>query len=79
VTVEPRTDAAADAALKRRVEKQIRESLGTRLRSSEVLVVGRDVTIRARAARFWQKRAVRRALESLPALHGYDARIEMLD
>ena len=57
VTVEPRSDPAADAALKRRVEKQIREALGDRVRSVDVRVVDRNITIRARAARFWQRRA----------------------
>src|SRR5262249_767915 len=60
ITVEPRSDPAADAALKRRIERQIGETLGTRLQSYEVRVVDRDVTIRARAARFWQRRTVRR-------------------
>ncbi len=79
VKVEPRTDPAADAALKRRVETQIGESLGGKLRSFEVRVVGRDVVILARPARFWQKRGVRNALDSLPSLIGYKARIEVID
>jgi hypothetical protein len=79
VTVEPKSDPAADAALKRRIEKQIRDELGTRLRSYEVRVVGREVTVVARPARFWQRRAVRGALEALPALSGYKSRIEVVD
>ena len=79
VKVEPRTDPAADAALKRRVERQINETFGTRLRSYEVRVVGREVVIRARAARFWQRRAIKGGLEALPALSGYRAVIEMVD
>lgn len=79
ITVEPRSDPAADAALKRRIERQIGEALGTRLQSYEVRVVDRDVTIRARAARFWQRRTVRRTLETLPSLSGYHARIDMVD
>ncbi|MFO0907568.1 MAG: hypothetical protein U0794_04270 [Isosphaeraceae bacterium] len=71
MTVEPRTDPATDAALKRRLERQIRESLGNRVQSYEVRVVGREVIIRARTARFWQRRSVRNTLESLPGLNGY--------
>jgi hypothetical protein len=79
VTVEPRSDPAADAALKRRIEHQVRDSVGTRLRFYEVRVVDREVTIRAKPARFWQRRAVRHALESLPVLSGYRSRVEMVD
>lgn len=79
ITVEPSTDPAAEAALKRRIERQIRESLADRVREVEVRVVGRDVTIRARATRFWQRRAVRRTLETLPGLSGYRPRIEILE
>jgi hypothetical protein len=71
ITVEPRSDPAADAAAKRRIERQIREVLGSKLRSYDVRVVGREVTVHARSSRFWQRRAVRNALESLPALSGY--------
>jgi hypothetical protein len=77
ISVEPRTDPAAEAALKRRVDRQIRETLGNRLRSYEVRVEGSEVTITARTARFWQRRGVRNALESLPALTGYKATIRV--
>ena len=79
VTVEPRTDPAADAALKRRIERQIQESLGGRLRSAEVRVIGRQVLIRARPARFWQRRAVRSGLEAMPGLNGYKVDIQLVD
>jgi hypothetical protein len=79
VTVEPRSDPAADAALKRRIERQIRDSVGGRIRSYEVRVINRDVLIRAKAARFWQRRGVRHSLESLPALSGFHSRVEMVD
>jgi hypothetical protein len=75
ITVEPRTDPAADAALKRRIEREIQESLGDRVRSVEVRVVGREVTILARTTRFWQRRNVRRSLETLSGLSGYHATI----
>jgi hypothetical protein len=79
IRVEPRTDPAADAALKRRIERQIREGLAGKLRMYEVGVVGREVVIRARPARFWQRRAIRRELEALPALNGTRARVEVID
>jgi hypothetical protein len=79
VTVEPRIDPADDAAIRKRVERQIRENLGGALRSYEVRVNGREVTVLARATRFWQKRAVRNALEALPAMKGYKTRVEVVD
>jgi hypothetical protein len=77
ITVEPRSDPAAEAAVKRRVERQISESFGDRLKSVEVRVVGRDVTIRARATRFWQRRSLRRSLESLPTPSGYRTTVDL--
>jgi hypothetical protein len=63
--------------VRRKIERQIRDSLGDRVRSLEVRVSGRNVLIVAKSTRFWQKRSVRRALETLPALNGYQARIEL--
>jgi hypothetical protein len=79
ITVEPRSDPAAEAAVKRRVEKQIQQTLGDRVRSVEVRVSGKAVVIRAQAARFWQRRAVRRSLESLQLPSGYRRQVEILD
>ncbi len=79
VTVEPRTDPAADASVKRRIERLIRDKLGDRLRTYDVRVVGKEVMIRAKAARFWQKRAVRSELDGLPGLNSYTVRVEMID
>jgi hypothetical protein len=70
---EPETDAV----VKRRIEQQIRATLGDKVHSVQVRVSGRNVRINARAARFWQKRGVSRALESLPALAGFRARIDL--
>jgi hypothetical protein len=72
-----RNEPTSDAAVRRKIERQIRDTLGERVRSIEVRVSGRNVLIVAKASRFWQKRAVRRALETLPALSGYRARIEL--
>ena len=63
----------------KRIEREINDSLGDRLRSLEVRVSGRNVLIVARASRFWQKRSVRRALETLPGLAGYRARVDVPD
>ena len=72
-------EAVTDASVKRKIEKEIRETLGDRVRSVEVRVSGRNILIVARATRFWQKRTVRRVLETLPALDGYRARIDLDD
>ncbi len=74
-----KSDPAADAERKRRIEREVRETLGDRVRSTEVRVVGRNVAIRAEASRFWQRRSVRRALESLPGLAGYRTTIDVGD
>lgn len=75
VIIESKSDPAADAALKRRLERQIRQALGDRVRSVEVLVVDRRVVIQAKTARFWQRRAVRKSIEGLPDLVGYRSTI----
>jgi len=77
ISVEARSDPAADAALKRRLEGQIREALGDRARSVEVFVVDRDVTVRAKVDRLWNRRGVRRTIENLPVLAGYRAKVEV--
>jgi hypothetical protein len=79
VTVEPSTDPAAEAALKRRIERQVHDAVGDKVQETEVRVVGRQVIIRARGVRFWQRRSVRRTLESLPALAGYRPTVEIVD
>src|SRR5271157_3878768 len=79
ITVEPRSDPAAEAAAKRRIEKQVQQAVGDRVRSVEVRVSGRSVVIRAQAARFWQRWGVRRSLETIPLPSGYRARVEMID
>ncbi|MGE3818153.1 MAG: hypothetical protein AB7I30_01845 [Isosphaeraceae bacterium] len=63
--------AAEDLELERRIERQIERELGTRLRTFDARVVGKDVVIHAETLRFWQRRSVRRELESLPGLAGY--------
>jgi hypothetical protein len=72
-----RSALPADAVVKQRIERQIRATLGDKLQSVEVRVSGKNVLIVARPSRFWQKRGVRRSLETLPILSGYRARIEL--
>jgi hypothetical protein len=79
ITVEPRSDPTAEAAIRSRVQKQIQQAVGDRVRSVEVRVSGRNVLIRAQAARFWQRRSVRRSLETMAMPSGYRARVEILD
>ncbi len=79
ITVEPRSDPKAEAAAKKRIEKQVQLAVGDRVRSVEIQVAGRSVVIRAQAARFWQRRSVRRSLETMPLPSGYRARVEMID
>jgi hypothetical protein len=79
VTVEPRTDPAADAALKRRIERQAREAVGSKVKSIDVRVVDSEVTILAHGTRLWQRKNVRSELERLPALSGYKAIVELVD
>ena len=79
ITVESRSDPAAEAAVKRRIEKQVEQTLGDRVRSVEVRVTGRTVVFRAQATRFWQRRGVRRSLETLPLPAGYRGRVESVD
>ncbi len=72
-------DLDADVVAKRRIERQIRETLGERVSRFEVRITGRNAVIVAQPSRFWLRRSVRRSLETLPALEGYRARIEISD
>jgi hypothetical protein len=74
-----KSEPETDAVVKRRIEQQIRTTLGDKVQSVEVRVSGRNVLVVARATRFWQKRGVRRSLETLPALAGFRARIDLAD
>jgi hypothetical protein len=66
-----------DTVAKRRIEQQIRATLGDKVQGVQVRVSGRNVLIVAKPTRFWQKRGVYRALETLPALAGFRARIDL--
>ena len=65
ISAEPRSDSAADAAIKKRIEKEVQQAVGDRVRSVEIRISGRSVIIRARATCFWQRRGVRRSLETM--------------
>ncbi len=77
IKAKAKSETEPDAVTKRRIEQQIRTTLGDKVQSVEVRVSGRNVLIVAKATRFWQKRGVRRSLESLPALTGFRARIDL--
>jgi hypothetical protein len=77
ITLEPRSDPAADAALKRRLESQAKVAVGNRARAIEVRVVDRKVHIQAKVDRFWNRRTVRHALETLPGLSGYKTTVDI--
>jgi len=77
ITIEPHSDPAVEAAVKRRVEKQIQAELGDRVRDVDVRVKGREILIRARATHFWLRRSARRTLDALPLPAGYRGRVEM--
>lgn len=77
ITIEPHSDPALEAAVKRRVEKQILDELGDRVHDVQVFVKGREIFIRARASRFWHRRSARRTLDALPLPSGYRGRVEM--
>jgi hypothetical protein len=79
IRVEARIDPAADAALQRRVESQVRDAVGGQLRALDVRVHGREVEVTARVQRFWNKRPVKRAIEALPALAGTRANVEVTE
>ncbi len=79
IRVEPRADPAADAALKRKLEAKVKDAVGDRAKNVEVRVIDRNIVIRAKVDRFWNRRNVRRTIETLPALTGYKARVEIDD
>jgi hypothetical protein len=74
-----KSEPETDAVVQRRIEQQIRSTLGDKVQSIQVRVSGRNVLIVGRATRFWQKRGVYRSLESLPGLAGYRAQIDLDD
>ena len=73
------SETDAELVAKRRIERQIRETLGDRVSHFDVRITGRNAVIIAQPSRFWFRRSVRRSLEALPALEGYRARIELSD
>jgi hypothetical protein len=72
-------ETPADAAFKKRVVKEVRDRLGSRVSSFDVQVSGRDVQIRAKVPRFWQRRAARNDLLAMPVLTGYKVSVDLAD
>ena len=74
--IDPGDPIAVDA-LRRGIERHIVARQGDRLSMLEVLIVGPRVHIRAQSARFWQRRDLRRDLESLPMPEGFRSTVEV--
>lgn len=74
-----REDPASESALKRRIERQARDAVGNRARSVEVRVEGKEAVVHVSGVKFYQKRAVRKQLEAIPALAGLRSTIEVAD
>jgi hypothetical protein len=72
-------ETPADIAFKRRVVKEVHERLGSRVSSCDVQVAGREVLIRAKVPRFWQRRAARSDLLAMPVLTGYKVSVDLVD
>ena len=70
-------DPAADAAFRRQLDRAVRAAGGPHLKSQEILVRDRKVWIRLKADRVWNRRAVRKSVESLPILSGYEVRVDI--
>ena len=79
VVEEFQAEPTSETALKARIEKQARLAVGDRARTVDVRVEGRAATVQARGVKLFQKRNVRKALESLPALSGLRTTIDVLD
>ena len=73
ISVEPRSDPAAEAAAKKRIERQVQVAVGDRVRSVEIQVSRPFRGHPGPGYRFWQRRAVRRSLETMPLPSGYRA------
>lgn len=61
----------ADREQEQRVESELRKRLGRQLRDVNVRIKGRRVWVRADANFLWNRRNVRRTIETLPELAGY--------
>ncbi len=72
-------DPAVESALKRRIERQAREVVGNRARSVEVKLDGKEAVIQVTGVKVFQKRAIRKQLEGIPALSGLRSTIEVGD
>ena len=70
-------NADVDISFRRQLDRAIRAAGAPHIRSQEVLVQDRKVWIRLKADRFWNKRTLRKSVESLPILAGYDVRLDV--
>ncbi len=73
------SETSSELVAKRRIEREIRDTLGDRVRYVDVRITGRNAVVTAQPSRFWLRRSVRHSLETLSSLEGYRARIEIKD
>ncbi len=76
---EQASEVIAEARLQQRIDKQVHDLVGDRARVIEVRVQGKTAVVRASGVKFYQKRAVRKSIESVPALTGMRTTIDVLD
>jgi hypothetical protein len=73
---EPALDPEVRAEIRRRTERQIREALGRQLRDLEVAVKPNGkIEVDFRTRWFWQRRAAKQTIESLPITDRFDLRV----
>jgi hypothetical protein len=72
-----RDDPIAVEAIRKDLERRIIAATGDRISTLEVLIVGRRVHIRAQSSRLWQRRALRRDLESIPMPTSFRSSVEV--
>lgn len=75
----PGEESSPESTLKRRIERQAREVVGSRGRSVEVEVEGKRAIVRVGGVKLFQKRGVRKQLEGIPALSGLRSTIVVDD
>lgn len=66
-----------DELARKRIEREVIRVVGDRIRELTVTVDGQRVEIRASATRFYVRRGVRRSIEELPSLRGFNASVEV--
>ena len=71
------SDADQDLAFRRQVDRAVRVAGAPHIKSQDILVKNRQVWIRLKADRFWNRRILRKSIESLPILSGYELLLDV--